>query len=358
MGSVPVVDNVKIPWIKTPCIYSPEVSRAAGCNIYLKLDNLQPSGSFKSRGVGNLMTRAMARGTPDAHFYCSSEGNAGLACATCANTLGRPATIAVPTTVSPLMKKKLLALGAAVHEVGSVWSEADAYLRGELLANDPAGVYVPPFDHPDIWDGVASVVGELREQLAGVPLHAVVCSVGGGGLVNGLMKGVDEESEWPPAPQGQGPGRKPTVLAVETVGADSLNASVRAGEHVSLPGITSIAQSLGASRVSDETWRWWLQRGSGSGAVLVSHALSDADAAVATVRFADDTRQMVEVACGASVAVAYNGDLRRRVGQDLSDEEWAACNVVVEVCGGSAVSLDVLEAYRRDYAASSSIKLD
>lgn len=339
-------------------------------NIYLKLDNLQPGGSFKSRGVGNMMTRALAASpSPStARFYCSSGGNAGLACATCANTLGRPATIVVPTTVSPLMRSKLLALGAEVHSVGSVWAEADGHLRKELLAHDPAGIYVPPFDHPDIWTGAASIVSELREQLPGnggdsthddatslhnddsVPIHAIVCSVGGGGLVNGLVQGV-ESAAWPAG--------KPTILAVETVGADSLNSSVRAGEHVTLPGITSIAKSLGATRVSEETWRWAQHSGAGGKATgpLVSHTVSDADAAVAAVRFADDARALIEVACGATIAVAYNGDLRRLVGGQDTDEEWAKRNVVLEVCGGAGVSLDVLNDYRKEYAASSGISL-
>ncbi|RYC59047.1 hypothetical protein CHU98_g7157, partial [Xylaria longipes] len=66
--------------IETPCIPSPELSRAAGCNIYLKLENLQPSGSFKSRGIGRLMSESLlSSGTGRAHFYCSSGGNAGLA---------------------------------------------------------------------------------------------------------------------------------------------------------------------------------------------------------------------------------------------------------------------------------------
>ncbi len=62
---------------------------SAGSNIYLKLENLQPSGSFKSRGVGNLMFRAAkASSQDDIHFYCSSGGNAGLACATVGGVAG------------------------------------------------------------------------------------------------------------------------------------------------------------------------------------------------------------------------------------------------------------------------------
>ena len=293
------------------------------------------------------MSRAIASGPSDVHFYCSSGGNAGLACATCAVALNRPATIVIPTTASPLMRKKLLALGVNVHIVGSAWAEADRFLREELLAHDPSGVYVPPFDHPHIWEGAATIVPELREQLD-VPIHGIACSVGGGGLVNGVMQGIES------LPWGIGSGSrqtKPTVIAVETEGADALNASVRAGRHVTLPGITSIATSLGASRVSEQTWRW-----SQTSDHLVSMTVTDADAAISCVRFADDARLLVEVSCGAALAPAYRGDLRRLLGQGLSDEEWATRNVVLEVCGGQGVALETLATYREKYGSESAIK--
>lgn len=286
------------------------------------------------------MTHAAAGA--DVHFYCSSGGNAGLACATSAVALQRRATIVVPTTTSAFLKSKLLDLGVEVHQVGKNWAAADKYLREELLAKDPHGVYVPPFDHPQIWEGASSIVEELRDQMD-VPIDAIVCSVGGGGLVNGIMHGVEAHA-WR--------GGKPRVLAVETEGTDSLNASVRAGAHVTLPEITSIATSLGACRVSERTWQWSQQTD-----YMHSLVVSDADAACACVRFADDARLLIEVSCGASIATAYRGDLRRILGQGLTDAEWARKNVVLEVCGGSGVSLSILEDYRKTYASVAHFKV-
>ena len=294
------------------------------------------------------MSRAIASGPSDVHFYCSSGGNAGLACATSAVALNRPATIVLPTTVSPLIKEKLLTLGVNVHSVGNAWAQADRFLRDELLAHDPSGVYVPPFDHQHVWDGASTIVSELREQLD-VPIHGIVCSVGGGGLVNGVTQAV-ESQPWNGA-GGPSTDTKPTIIAVETEGADSLNASIRAGRHITLPGITSIATSLGASRVSEQTWRW-----SQTSKHLLSMTVSDADAAISCVRFADDARLLIEVSCGATLAVAYRGDLRRLLGKGLGDDEWAARNVVLEVCGGSGVGLETLAAYREKYGSESAIK--
>lgn len=300
------------------------------------------------------MIKALAASpSPDSvRFYCSSGGNAGLACAHTAVMLGRPATVVLSHAASPLMRAKLLALGVDVRQEGENWAQADAYLREALLAGDPTGVYVPPFDHPHIWDGAATIVDELREQLgAGEEIDAIVCSVGGGGMLNGIMQGVDAHT-W-------SGDRKPRVLAVETVGADSLNASVRAGEHVTLPAITSIASSLGATRVSVRSWEY-----ARDSAHLRSITVSDADAAASCVRFADDARLLVETACGATLAVVYAGRLRAELsamktggGDGDSDKEWAGKNVILEVCGGSGISLEVLEMYRERYAAQASFKL-
>ncbi|CAN8095587.1 unnamed protein product [Discula destructiva] len=348
------------PWIETPCIYSAPLSREAGCNIYLKLDNLQPSGSFKSRGVGNLMFRAVAAASFSSsscasppsqpgtiHFYTSSGGNAGLACIVAANTLQRPATVVVPLSTLPHMVSKLRELGADVVQVGENWAAADAHLRTVVIPEferahpDARAVYVPPFDHRDIWDGAETLVQELERQMAesfASKVDGIVCSVGGGGLLCGIMQGVQKLKE-----KGYG---KPMVLAVETHGGDSLNASVLAGELVTLPRITTIATSLGATRVAEEAYAWTLRAGDD----LVSTVVTDRESVVAMERFLNDARILVESACSASIATVYNGDLRSHLGKELSKADWAAKNIVVIVCGGSNISLGMLEKYKEQFA--------
>ncbi|KAI2615916.1 pyridoxal-phosphate dependent enzyme [Hypoxylon sp. NC1633] len=349
-------------YIETPCIPSEPLSRAAGCNIFLKLENLQPSGSFKSRGIGHMMYQAMlAKPGSKVHFYCSSGGNAGLACATAAAVLSQPCTIVVPLTTASHMMDKMRLLGAQVHQVGTHWALADAHLRAELLAHDPAGVYVPPFDHPDVWTGASTIVTELISQLQpyDVPaIDGIVCNCGGGGLLNGIMEGVEKNFGSGLLGKGNGNGsnggngttlrtKTPKVLAVETIGADSLHASVCAGRLVTLPAITSIATSLGAPRVSERAFRWTQE----APHHLTSVTVTDAEAVMGSVRFADDARMLVEVACGATIATVYNGGLRKAMaGEDgLSDEEWSRMNVVVIVCGGSNVTLELLRGYREKF---------
>ncbi|KIW01415.1 uncharacterized protein PV09_07179 [Verruconis gallopava] len=332
-------------WIETPLIESAPLSRAAGCRIFLKLDNLQPSGSFKSRGIGNyLATHIKKNGRREStHFYCSSGGNAGLACVVAAKQLGFPATIVVPTTTKPLMLEKLRAVGAKeVIQTGANWKEADTYLRENLLHKDKGGVYVPPFDHPDIWDGHSSLVYELKQQLA--ELHntssllngssnkapdAIVCSVGGGGLFNGIMQGLDAIG-W----------NSTHVIALETAGADSLNAALKAKEHITLPGITSIANSLGCVRVSKRTYEL-AQREN-----VHSFVLSDAEAVMGCCRLADDERLLVEPACGVNAALCYNGKLAEALGRPITPD----MKIVVVICGGSNVTLEQLALWRAEYA--------
>jgi L-serine/L-threonine ammonia-lyase len=267
------------------------------------------------------------------HFYCSSGGNAGLACANAAIALNKPATIVVPVTTSALMIGKLKTLGANVHQHGASWLEADTYLHSEFLDKDPNGVYVPPFDHEDIWDGAATLVEEVDQEIG--DYDAIVCNVGGGGLFAGIMEGLSRCRQF----------RRKTiqVLAVETKGADSLTQSIEKGEHVTLPEITSIATSLGARKVANQAYIWAQKE------EVTCLALSDAEAAMGSVRFADDERFLVEVACGVSIATVYGGHLRRVLGNGMSDNEWKQQRIVVVVCGGNNVNLDILEGYREKY---------
>ncbi|EXJ79966.1 hypothetical protein A1O3_08252 [Capronia epimyces CBS 606.96] len=292
----------------------------------MKLENLQPSGSFKSRGVGNLVrncvqrrrTSATASHGPKIHFISSSGGNAGLAATTAARQLDQDVTVVVPKTTGRAMRDKLVAAGARVLVHGATVSDADEYVK-HMVADDPKSVYVPPFDHEDIWQGNSTIIDELHAQLDGHPPTAIICSVGGGGLFNGIMQGLERHG-WTSHVQ---------VLAVETSGADSLAQSLQAGELITLPCITSIARSLGVTRVSERTLAYADARPD----LVHSLVLSDAAAAMACVRFADQEKIMVEAACGAAVAACDQAVLRAAVHGFGTDS-----TIVVVVCGGKSKS--------------------
>jgi L-serine/L-threonine ammonia-lyase len=225
------------------------------------------------------------------------------------------------------MIAKLKAAGATrIVQAGASWQEADNHLREVELANDPDGVYIPPFEHEKIWQGASTMIDEIKEQIDGKP-DAVVCSVGGGGLFIGVMQGLDRHY-----------GTNVQVLAMETKGADGLNLSLKAGALITLPAITSIAASLGALRVSETAYKE-AQRSNVKSAVL-----EDREAAMGCWRFLDDERIMVEPSCGASIAVCYDGKLKKLL-PHLTPES----KVVIIVCGGSAMSMELMAEYKRTY---------
>lgn len=116
------------------------------------------------------------------------------------------------------------------------------------------------------------------------------------------------------------------VVAVETLGADSLNSSIKSKQHITLPAITSRAVSLGARRVSQKTWDLVNNREFD----VRSCVLTDDEAMMGCWRLADDERLLVEDACGVSVATCYNGMLSEMMPELREDDV-----IVVIVCGGT-----------------------
>ena len=303
---------------QTPLIEHQPLSHALGKLVRLKLENLQASGSFKLRGIGNLCQKAHARGAR--RLVCPSGGNAGFAAAVAGKALGMTTLIVVPTTTAESVRARIRSLGAEVVVSGGVWDEANQ--EALRLCGEPGSVYVPPFDHPDIWDGNASMIDEAARQTQGAPFDVVICAVGGGGLMAGVLEGLHRN----------GLSHVP-LIAAETEGAASFAAAVNAGEPVTLPAITSIAGSLGAKRVADEAHAWTRRH------EIRNAVVSDAEAVDACLRFADDMRIVVEPACGAALAVAYGALPQLAPFQ----------SPLIVVCGGIGVDLAKLAGWKAQY---------
>lgn len=238
------------------------------------------------------------------------------------------------------MVTKILAAGASeVVQYGASWKDADTYMREVVMmkaeSRGEVAVPVPPFDHPDIWEGNATIMDELKYQfneLRESPPDLVAFSVGGGGMFNGIVQGL-ETYGWD----------NTNLLAVETDGAQSLARSLEANEHVTLPKITSQATTLGCVRVSEQCYNLATQyRHMGR---LKNAVLTDAEAAMGCWRLADDERIMVELSCGVSASLCYGGRLKRALGRPIHPDE----KVVIIICGGQAVTTSLLEQWRQQY---------
>ncbi|NXT19218.1 SDSL protein, partial [Syrrhaptes paradoxus] len=309
--------------IVSPLLESLPLSRAGGTKVYMKLENIQPTGSFKIRGIGHLCQEAAKQGCR--HFVCSSGGSAGLAAAYAAKKLGVPVTVVVPSTTGPITLHRLEELGAQVEVSGQVWDEANS--RALELAQGEGWVSIHPFDHPLVWQGHASLVQELKDSLETKP-DAILLAVGGGGLLAGVVAGLRQVG-WHDVP----------IVAAETWGAHSFHAALAAGRLVSLPDITSVAKCLGAKTVAAralECAQEW---------PVISQVVEDAEAVRAVEQFLDDERMLVQPACGAVLALLYAGRL-----QQLQREgrlRTPLRSVVVVVCGGSSIQAAQLQALKR-----------
>ncbi len=290
---------------RTPLLAHRQLSTQLNKSVWLKMENMQPSGSFKMRGLGSLCQRAKQRGAT--HFVCPSGGNAGFAAAMSGAALGVKTTILVPESTSQNVREAIEALGAELLVIGSVWDETNQ--AALAMSRVEEAVYIPPFDHPDIWDGNATLIDEAAQD---AQFDVVICSVGGGGLLAGVVLGLQRNNL-----------KHVPVIAVETEGAASFHAAVRAGELVTLDKIDTIATTLGSKRVAQRALD--LSREHTIHSVLVT----DRQATDACVAFADDMRTLVEPACGAALAVAYqNLDVLKPFRKPL-----------IVVCGGIAIDL-------------------
>ncbi|MBD8532562.1 MULTISPECIES: pyridoxal-phosphate dependent enzyme [unclassified Massilia] len=294
--------------IETPLLAS---AAFPGARVWLKMEALQPSGSFKLRGIGHACETRAARGAR--RIVASSGGNAGLAAAHAGRRLGLPVLVVVPETTSARARALLAREGAEVLVHGLSFQEANVHALSLLGEHD---AFIHPFDDPLLWEGHASMIDEVART--GVRPDAVVLAVGGGGLLAGVVAGLRRQG-WIDVP----------VFAVETAGADSYAQSLAAGERIELPAIASIATSLGARKVSQHAFD--LARTHPITPVVVS----DHDAVEACLRFMDDHRVVVEPACGAALALAY-----REEGPLAGFE-----NVLVIVCGGATATVAQLQAW-------------
>ena len=297
--------------LDTPLVESQPLSLAAGRSVWLKLDALQPPGSFKIRGVGHACEHHHAAGAT--RFVSSSGGNAGLAVAYAGRRLGMPVVVVVPQTTTPRALDLLRQEGAEVIVHGASWQEANELA---LSLVGPTDAFIHPFDDPLLWEGHASLIDEVAQ--AGLTPDAVVLCVGGGGLLCGIAEGM----------QRNGWGHVP-IIAVETHGAASLHDAMRAGELVTLDRIATVATSLGARRVAARALSWTVER------AVTSVLVSDASALRACERFLDDHRLLVEPACGASLALAYE-HATHLDGYDT---------VLIIACGGATATIDQIRAW-------------
>jgi threonine dehydratase len=166
---------------RTPLEPSPDLSRENGGAVFLKLENIQHTGSFKVRGALSRLT-ALNADERRAGILTASSGNHGLAVAFGMRRLGIDGAVYLPEGASPLKVEMLNAMGARIRMYGSDCDVAESFAREKAAAIGQ--VYISPYNDPDVIGGQGTLGLELIDQLPDV--DCVMASVGGGGLIAGL----------------------------------------------------------------------------------------------------------------------------------------------------------------------------
>lgn len=205
---------------------------AAGAQVWLKLEHLQASGSFKARG---MMNRLLANEIPASGVVVASGGNAGIATAAAARALGVRCQVFLPGVSPEAKRAKLRALGAEVIVVGEVY--ADALAACLARQQETGALLTHAYDQHEVVAGAGTLGREIEAQ-GGLP-DTVLVSVGGGGLVGGLAGWFGERSR---------------VVALEPERAPTLFRAREAGRPVDVEVSGIAADSLGARRIGAIAW--------------------------------------------------------------------------------------------------------
>jgi threonine synthase len=172
----------------TPLLASPRLGERYGCELWLKWEGANPTGSFKDRGMAVATTRAVERGVT--RLVCASTGNTAASCAAYAARAGIESVTVVPA--GGIASSKLVqvrAVGGRIVEIEGSFS--DAYGHAEQLAAEPGSEFVNSGGSDDRIEGQMSVAVEIADQLGGVP-DVVALPYGGGGNTRAVARGFEE----------------------------------------------------------------------------------------------------------------------------------------------------------------------
>jgi len=212
---------------RTPTVYSYTFSESAGCQVHLKLENLQRTGSFKLRGalwkILSLSAAERARG-----LVAASAGNHAQGVALAAKLLGARATLVMPEATALNKIRRTQGYGAEVELFGASWDASQA--RAEELAKERGATLIHPFDDPLVIEGQGTVGLEILEDLP--ELDTVVVPIGGGGLAAGLALAIKAARA------------DVRVVGVQAEGAAAMSESFARGERVVHARPTTIADGI------------------------------------------------------------------------------------------------------------------
>jgi len=293
-------ENLKRIIHKTPLLHSRPLSEQANNNIYLKLENLQVTGSFKVRGAYNKITN-LTDEQKTKGVVTHSAGNHGIGTAYAASLSGVDATVVLPETPNPVKKQKIEEYGATTIDHGKNSSEM---FEKVLEYADKGSSIIHPFDDPYTIAGQGTVGLEILDALPYVDV--IVVPVSGGGLISGIATAVKLSKP------------EVKVIGVNAEGAQAMSRSLAVGKPVEVDDINTIADGLMASKPGDLNFKYTQK-------YVDDLVIVPEEDIAKTVRImSDDTKVVAEPSGAAALAAVLHG---------LINEKGK--NVVTIVSGGN-----------------------
>lgn len=275
--------------VKTPLLESPMLNARLGGRLLIKAEPMQRTGSFKFRGAYNRISRFDAR-QKKGGVVTYSSGNHAQGVAAAAQILGIPAVILMPADAPAIKVRSTKAYGAEVIHFDRYTENREE--MGRKVCAERGAVLVPPYEDPYIIAGQGTVGLEIVEQAAtaGAKLDAVLCNIGGGGLIAGTSTAI----------RGKLPGVP--IYGVEPEGFDDTARSLKSGKRESNdPKARSICDALLAPEPGELTFS--INRHTLAG----GFAVSDDEARQAMATAFNDLKLVVEPGGAVSLAAVLTG---------------------------------------------------
>ena len=293
---------------RTPLEHSRSFSDFADADVHLKMEHLQRTGSFKTRGAYNKIAALADEGRVE-QIVAASAGNHAQGVAIAATKLGMDATIVMPKSAPQAKVDATRGYGAEVVLYGRNFPEA--LERAKEMAEDPGVEFIPPYDDPLVIAGQGTIGMEIYEDLPAV--DTVVVPIGGGGLISGVSTALAEL-----APDVR-------VVGVQAEEAATVPESLDKGIPTTIDDVDTVADGIATGGVSDLTFDLIEQH------VDDVVVVSDQEIATAILLLLQRTKQLVEGAGAVSVAAIMSEDL------DVSGE------TVVPILSGGNLDMTTLQ---------------
>ncbi|HLF07338.1 MAG TPA: threonine ammonia-lyase [Thermoplasmata archaeon] len=279
---------------RTPLVHSRTLSEMTGADVWLKLENLQRTGSFKIRGalnkIASLSEEERKRGV-----VAASAGNHAQGVALAAGHLGVRATVVMPREASIAKVEATRRYGAEVVLHGANYN--DAQDRARELEKERGLVFVHAFEDEKVIAGQGTLGLEIIEELP--ELETLVCPIGGGGLISGVAAAVKAKK----------PGAR--IVGVQPEGSATVPQSLKEGRVVRRESIATIADGLATKQIGEITF--------GHVRSLVDEAVTvdEAQIASAILLLLERCKTLVEGAGAVSVAALVSGKVKLRPGENV-----------------------------------------